>query len=706
MLTDAATPTFTLTAAEWAADASELALIQSPYNLAISDATAADLSALSQDAHVVSVAVVDTAADVTGSALDQLAAFPNASVSISDNGLSTDGYVRLSIAELLADASALSHLGFANGSTKTLEIYDTAADIAAAFDTLSADPQIGKIVVSNNAPVAISLAQHAIDQAAEQILINADGVAASLTLSDATVTGTATEGGAVSTLDALAGANSATGLAVVDLPTAGALPPGVSYDAATQSFCLDPSVAADPALAPGQTASISVEYGVSNSDFTLFSIVSWTVTGVEETPVLAPDGGVHPTVPLTLSASGPLMDVANATLSFTDGDLGATHSVSYAAPTLVLSGAGPVAPQALVDALSTALTLAMTNAAGSSAGTVTASFEVADGLAELLAPGQTPTATYLISLSDNGGGSSQQAVSFELTPGEGPFGASLSGAPNSTVTTEGADGFQLIAQYDAAGKLSVARGFYADGASDEFAYAAGVLTEEVQTHADKSKDIYGFNVVGESYAASHAVYLADGALDNVDYSGVTGQAYSSYDVTYGANGKPASASYSTRTTATWTYQPDGSYQVAYSGVTGQSFTVLQDGYNSSGQLATSLTTNTDGGYTLVGYENGLTLDANAGPEILKGGDDQTFVFSPPFGHDTLGDFASTLSGASPDILSLPSAPFDGSFSQLLMDTAFTQAGATITVDPTDTLYVPGLTKSLMLASQQQFVFHS
>jgi serralysin len=143
------------------------------------------------------------------------------------------------------------------------------------------------------------------------------------------------------------------------------------------------------------------------------------------------------------------------------------------------------------------------------------------------------------------------------------------------------------------------------------------------------------------------------------------------------------------------------------GVTGQSYTALQYDYDSSGHLATSLTTNTNGTYTLVGHENGLTLTATTGPETLRGGGvDETFVFSTPFGHDTLSDFASTLSGASPDLLSLPRAAFNDSFSQLLTDTAFTKAGATITVDPSDTIYAPGLSKSLMLASQQDFVFHS
>ena len=69
------------------------------------------------------------------------------------------------------------------------------------------------------------------------------------------VTSTAVEEGALSTLDALAHASDvddATTLSVAGLPDA--LPAGVSYDAATHSFTLDPGNAAYQHLANGETA--------------------------------------------------------------------------------------------------------------------------------------------------------------------------------------------------------------------------------------------------------------------------------------------------------------------------------------------------------------------------------------------------------------------------------------------------------------------
>ena len=47
-------------------------------------------------------------------------------------------------------------------------------------------------------------------------------------------------------------------------------------------------------------------------------------------------------------------------------------------------------------------------------------------------------------------------------------------------------------------------------------------------------------------------------------------AYTDYDVVYGANNKPVSASYSNGMTATWTYNSDGTLQeLVYNGITGQ-----------------------------------------------------------------------------------------------------------------------------------------
>ena len=102
------------------------------------------------------------------------------------------------------------------------------------------------------------------------------------------VAGTAVEDSALSTLDALDNASDVdanTTLSVVNLPAS--LPPGVSYDAATHSFTLDPSNAAFQLLGPGATTIVTVNYGVSDGLAATPASVSWTVTGTNDAAVLS-----------------------------------------------------------------------------------------------------------------------------------------------------------------------------------------------------------------------------------------------------------------------------------------------------------------------------------------------------------------------------------------------------------------------------------
>ena len=159
-------------------------------------------------------------------------------------------------------------------------------------------------------------------------------------------------------------------------------------------------------------------------------------------------------------------------------------------------------------------------------------------------------------------------------------------------------------------------------------------------------------------------------------------------------------------TEIWTYQSDGSYEAAFADVTGASYTALKKGYNGSGELETSLTTNKDGTYSLKGHQDGLRLAATEPNETLIGGGvDETFSFTTPFGHDTLSDFGSHLTGPSADTLSLPGGAFNDSFARLLLSTTFSSSGATITVGPDDTIFIRGLTETAMAANSGDFIFH-
>jgi VCBS repeat-containing protein len=137
------------------------------------------------------------------------------------------------------------------------------------------------------------------------------------------VTGTATEDGFASILNALANASDkddGAALSVVNVPAAEELPPGVIYDAATHTFSLDPSNAAFQHLAAGQKEVVTVHYGVSDGIATTAASVSWTITGTNDAPVVS--GAVAGTATEDGSAS-----ILNALANATDKDDGAVLTV-------------------------------------------------------------------------------------------------------------------------------------------------------------------------------------------------------------------------------------------------------------------------------------------------------------------------------------------------------------------------------------------
>jgi hypothetical protein len=77
-----------------------------------------------------------------------------------------------------------------------------------------------------------------------------------------TVATSATEAGSAVSINALVNASdvdAGTTLSVVDLPST--LPAGVTYDAATKTFSMDPSNSAYDYLAAGKSATVTVNYG-------------------------------------------------------------------------------------------------------------------------------------------------------------------------------------------------------------------------------------------------------------------------------------------------------------------------------------------------------------------------------------------------------------------------------------------------------------
>jgi VCBS repeat-containing protein len=194
------------------------------------------------------------------------------------------------------------------------------------------------------------------------------------------VAGGASEDGAPMSLDALANASDADSgstLSVVNVPAAADLPAGVTYNAATHSFTLDPANAAYQQLAQGQTSVVTVAYGVSDGRVTTAASVSWTVTGTNDAPVAA------------AATAGVLED---ATVS---GQLAASDADRGAALTFALIGDAPAG-------------FSLT-AGGSWA------FDASQAGYQALAQGDVRTFAVTYSVTDEHGASSNSTLNLNLT---------------------------------------------------------------------------------------------------------------------------------------------------------------------------------------------------------------------------------------------------------------------------------------------------
>ncbi len=140
------------------------------------------------------------------------------------------------------------------------------------------------------------------------------------------VVGAGAEDSAPITLNALANASDAdqgAALQVTGVP--GSLPPGVTYNPATQSFTLNPSNAAYQHLAPGQPQQVQVNYQVTDGQASTPATVVWNLTGTNDAPVAQNDTAVafEDGAPIGLNVLGNDSDVD-------DGDTRTVISVNTA----------------------------------------------------------------------------------------------------------------------------------------------------------------------------------------------------------------------------------------------------------------------------------------------------------------------------------------------------------------------------------------
>ncbi len=173
--TEATAPTMTLTAAQFANSASALGKIKDGnYALAVTAATAADVSSLAADSKVVSIAVADSSDNIasrlavlnaTGK-VSQLTQTGTASTMTLDADLfaassTTLGKIQggYSVSVQGADVATASSLQ-ANSHVLAFTVTDTTAAVGAALTSLSAKDKLGDIYLSeDNGPITLTQTQ-------------------------------------------------------------------------------------------------------------------------------------------------------------------------------------------------------------------------------------------------------------------------------------------------------------------------------------------------------------------------------------------------------------------------------------------------------------------------------------------------------------------------------------------------------------------
>ncbi len=138
-----------------------------------------------------------------------------------------------------------------------------------------------------------------------------------------------------------------------------------------------------------------------------------TVNGANDPPALSSDSGSpHALTELAGTSNSGTLDTVSGTLSFTDVDIGDTHTASANLNSATWSGGATIPPAtqtALGSAMSDSISLDGTT------GTLAWSFGLADKNVDFLAVGETLTAVYDVTLTDNHSASSTKHVTITFT---------------------------------------------------------------------------------------------------------------------------------------------------------------------------------------------------------------------------------------------------------------------------------------------------
>jgi hypothetical protein len=149
-----------------------------------------------------------------------------------------------------------------------------------------------------------------------------------------------------------------------------------------------------------------------------------------------------------------------------------------------------------------------------------------------------------------------------------------------------ANGVTTTDQYDAKGVLISEVVTYANGSSHTSAYASGVKTQMAVTNIDETRDVYLYNVTGQSYTTQHSHYDASGKLMEIDQQHADGTL--NYTQTTVADGTRTGIYYNASGVkiSENIVHTDGSRESYTFNIKGQAYATEHSVYDASGFLTT------------------------------------------------------------------------------------------------------------------------
>jgi hypothetical protein len=247
------------------------------------------------------------------------------------------------------------------------------------------------------------------------------------------------------------------------------------------------------------------------------------------------------------------------------------------------------------------------------------------------------------------------------------------------------------------------------------------------------------DVTGQAYTDLEEDFDANSALTRVLLTGVTGQAYSSLEEDYSAGTYTGYKAYYTITGESFTNEEvdvsatNQLEKVVYSGLSSTPYSSVEEdfsagvltgeiydftnvsgaGYyayqvdeNANGIAQQEILDNNDGSHTIIGLgAAGQTFTTIADDTFTGGGANETFVFQPIYGSDTITDFYQYTSGATHDTISLSTAEF-ANFAAVLSAAQNVGANTVITATNGDTLTLDNVSTAMLSANPGDFTFHA